>query len=143
MHQHGRRVIGFSSAFSGAFARGARYVCPMVAQAALVDGAVADVVDRRVLIGGGLLIGQAGGVYLFRTPATAAAWIEKTRAVAIREAAIIAGLDPATAEAWKARKRAKLARRADLVTAAAARQADAGKRAALIEEAAVALEKWA
>lgn len=134
----------FSAAFSGAFAGvGGYYIAPMAAQAALVAGVAAVVVGRAVKVGGGVLIGQAGGEYQFASPENAAEWITTTRAAGVAEAVIVAGLSPAAAAGYKARKRAKLARRAELCIAAAARQESKGKRRALIVEAGVAAGKWA
>lgn len=134
----------FSAAFSGEFAGvGGYYIAPMAAQAALVAGVAAVVVGRAVKVGGGVLIGQAGGEYQFASPENAAEWITATRAAGVAEAVIVAGLSPAAAAGYKARKRAKLARRAELCIAAAARQESKGKRRALVVEAGIAAGKWA
>lgn len=136
----------FSAAFSGEFAGvGGYYIAPMAAQAALVAGVAAVVVrsTRTVKVGGGVLIGQAGGEYQFASPENAAEWIAATRAAGVAEAVIVAGLSPAAAAGYKARKRAKLARRAELCIAAAARQESKGKRRALVVEAGIAAGKWA
>ena len=137
----------FSSAFSSAFAgSGLRYIAPMAAQAALHAGAVALVAGSGLLVNRRVLIGQAGGVYSFGSPESAARWVEKTRAAAAGEyftRAQLAASDPDALAAWAEKKRKRMARRAVLVTEAAARQSDAAKRRALIEEAALALGKWA
>ena len=140
---------GFAGAFAGAFAGVgavapvAGYICPMTAQAALAGGAGWSLAGHGVRIGGALLIGQAGKVFAFVSPESAAAGVEGARAVGLREAALIASIDPATAAGWKVKKRAKLAVIAAHVVNAAARQADAARRAALLAEADFALSKWA
>ena len=134
----------FSWSFSSAFANGLGvYVCPMMAQAALADGAAWGMVGDGVQIGGALLIGPAGKLFAFASPETAARWVENARVVGLAERALMATIEPATAAAWKAKKREKLAIIAGRVVNAAARQADALRRAALLAEADFALAKWA
>lgn len=134
----------FSSAFAFAFVQplGA-YVCPMMAQDALVDGALWAQAGSGVRIGGALLIGPAGKLFAFASPETAARWVENARVVGLAERALMETIEPATAAAWKAKKREKLAIIAGRVVNAAARQADALRRAALLAEADFALAKWA
>ena len=141
--------VMFSAAFSSAFAGvaggsvGLGYVCPMTAQAALANGAGWAMVGDAVKIGGAYLIGQAGKLFAFVSPESAAAWVENARNIGIRERSLIAGIDPAAAVLWKARKREKLARIAGYVVNAAARQHDSERRAALLVEADLCLSKWA
>lgn len=139
---------GFSSAFASNFAGvGAAvsvgFVGPMRAQAALVNGAAWARVGGGLVVGGRVLIGPAGKVYAFASAETAARWANNAKGAGEREAVIIAGLDPDLAAAWKARKRAKLAVIAGRLADAAAKQADAEKRAALIAESDYCLTKWA
>ncbi|MGV1035371.1 MAG: hypothetical protein ACOYBP_09190 [Microbacteriaceae bacterium] len=137
----GVMMRGFSSEFSAAFAR--VYVGPVMAQAALVDGAAWALAGSAVNIGGALLIGPAGKLYAFASPESAARWVESARVIGRRERDLMETIDPATAAAWKAKKRAKLAVIAGRVVNAAARMIDGGRRAALLAEADFCLEKWA
>lgn len=129
----------FSSAFSSSFAKGNQFVAPMTAKRMLVDGAAAVVVGNGVMIGGKRLMGIAGGIYKFASPESAAAWIERTRQVGIAEAQIVS---LPKAAGWLGKKRERYLLRAAQCVEAAARQVIAGKRIALIEEAATAEEKW-
>lgn len=60
----------------------------------------------------------------------------------MREAQIIAGMDVAKRAAWVEKKRGKLAVVAGRLVAAAAKQSDAAKRAALLDESDYCLAKW-
>lgn len=135
----------FSAAWSSAF-RGsgvaAGFVCPVMAQAALVGGAAWGTFGAGVVIGGMLLIGPAGKVYEFASVESAARWVDNARAAGVREAAIIASVAPEVAAAWKAKKRAKLAVIAGRLVTAAARMGDPAKRAALVAESSFCLSKW-
>ena len=134
----------WSSAFSSAFRVSVSgYVCPMMAQALLTDGAAWSVSGSRLAIGGAWLIGPAGKVYAFKSPESAAVWVANAAAAGLRERDLIAHIDPVTAVAWKAKKRAKLAIIAGRLVDAAARQADEAKRAALLAESDYCLSKWA
>lgn len=135
----------FSGAFASAFAHdfSAVYVCPLMAQAALADGAEWALYGHGVKVGGALLIGPAGKSFAFVSPESAAAWVEGARVVGLRERVLMAEIEPGTAAAWKARKREKLAVIAGRVVNAAARMEDAARRAALLAEASFALGKWA
>lgn len=138
---------GFSAAFSSRFAkRGglvvAGYIGPMSAQAALVGGAVWRVSGSRLVIAGKVLIGPAGKVYAFASAATAARWAENAAGAGQREAQIIAGMDAAKRAAWVEKKRGKLATVAGRLVAAAAKQSDEAKRAALLAESDYCLAKW-
>lgn len=137
----------FSAAFSLSFAGvssgvPAGFVCPMVGQALLTDGAAWAVDGHNLLIGGARLIGQAGKVFEFATPENAGRWVENARNIGIRERALMLEIEPAAAALWKERKRAKLAKIAGHVVNAAIRQGDEGKRAALLSEADYCLSKW-
>lgn len=138
----------FSSAFSLSFAGvpsgvSGGFVCPMMGQALLTDGAVWAVDGHNLLIGGARLIGQAGKVFEFATPENAGRWVENARNIGQRERLLIAGIEPAAAALWKARKREKLAVIAGRCVNAAARQGDEAKRAALLAESSYCLSKWA
>lgn len=137
----------FSVAFSSAFAKGQAaaggYIGPCMAQAALAAGAAWSVDGSALVIDGKRLIGPAGKVYAFASAATAEKWALSAALVPVREAQIIASIPQATAEAWKATKRTRLEVIAAQVVSAAAKTADADKRAALIEEAGYLLGKWA
>lgn len=137
----------FSSAFSLSFAgvsagAPAGFVCPMMGQALLTDGAGWAVDGHNLLIDGARLIGQAGKVFEFATPENAARWVENARTIGLRERALMLEIDPAAAALWKERKRAKLAKIAGYVVNAAIRQSDGGRRAALLAEAGYCLTKW-
>lgn len=139
---------GFAGAFAGVFAgieaqQQDAYICPMMAQAALADGAAWSVSGSGVRVGGSLLIGPAGKVFAFASPEGAARWVENARVVGLAERALMASIAPAKAAAWKAKKREKLSVIAGRVVNAAARQGDALRRAALLAEADFALAKWA
>lgn len=140
---------GFSAAFALPFAGvegiqpAAGYIGPCMAQAALAAGAVWYVSGSALVIDGKRLIGPAGKVYQFASEATAEKWALSAALVPVREAQIIASIPQATAEAWKATKRTRLEVIAAQVVSAAARTADADKRAALIAEAGYLLGKWA
>lgn len=143
----GEFVGGFSGGFSSNFAgRGAvvsvGYIGPMRAQAALVNGAAWLRSGSGLMIGGALLIGPAGKVFAFASAETAARWADNAKGAGEREALIISSLAPELAAAWKARKREKLAVIAGRVVAAAAKQGDEAKRAALLEESDYCLSKW-
>lgn len=133
----------FSSAFSSAFAGRAvaGYIGPVMAQAALADGAAARASGSGLLIGGKRLIGPAGKVYAFKSPASAATWAENAKGAELRARALVAG-DPVKLAAFIERKRAALAVIADRVTAAALKVPDDGRRAALLAEAGFCLVKW-
>lgn len=139
---------GFASVFALPFAgvgpaQEAGYIGPCMAQAALAAGADWRVSGSELVIDGKRLIGPAGKVYAFASAATAEKWAVSAALVPVREAQIIASLPAATAEAWKAAKRTRLEVIAAQVVSAAARTADADKRAALIAEAGYLLGKWA
>ncbi len=145
----GRGVVvagGFSSAFSSAFAgsssEASGYIGPMRAQAALVAGSPWEMSGHSLLIGGALLIGPAGKVFAFASPETAGRWVQNAVNIGSREVALRASLGPVALASWSAKKRAKLGVIAGRVVAAAARQADAGKRAALLAESDYCLSKW-
>lgn len=131
--------LAFSSAFSGVLPG---CIGPMSAQAALVGGAVWRVSGSRLIVAGKVLIGPAGKVYAFASAATAARWAENAAGAGVREAQIIAGMDAAKRAAWVEKKRGKLATVAGRLVAAAAKQADAAKRAALLAESDYCLAKW-
>lgn len=133
----------FSAAFSSAFSRSRRsYIGPLSAQAALVGGAVWRVSGSRLVIAGKVLIGPAGKVYAFASAATAARWAENAAGAGQREAQIIAGMDAAKRAAWVEKKRGKLATVAGRLVAAAAKQSDEAKRAALLADSDYCLAKW-
>lgn len=137
----------FSAAFSGAFAgagddAGGAYLCPVLAGAAIAAGAAVSVASGQVRIGGALLIGTAGKVYQFASDAAAQKWCDVAAARLAFEPVALAGMGDAARVAWVAKKRLRMAEVARRVVAAAARQADAGKRAALIAEADFCLGKW-
>lgn len=139
---------GFSSAFALPFAGveavpASGYIGPCMAQAALAAGAAWYVSGSALVIDGKRLIGPAGKVYAFASEATAEKWALSAALVPVREAQIIASIPHATAEAWKATKRTRLEVIAAQVVSAAAKTADADKRAALIAEAGYLLGKWA
>src|SRR5574343_63355 len=141
-------TAGFSRAFSAAFAGvrsqqpAAVYICPLMAQAALADGAAWGMVGDGVQIGGKLLIGPAGKLYAFASPETAARWVENARTVGLAERALMATIPAATAAGWKAKKREKLAIMAGRLVGSALRQGDSMRRAAMLAEADFALAKW-
>lgn len=145
----GRRAAqagGFSSAFALQFAgvqSGAKYIAPMMAQAALGDGAAWAMVSNTLTIGGATLIGPAGKIYAFASQETAARWVEHTRAAGIRQQVVVAAMSPEIAGKWKEKKREKLAVVAARLVSAASKQSDAARRAALVAESDYCLVKWA
>ena len=136
---------GFSAAFSAAFAGAAGgYIAPMMAQAALHAGAPSHLNESSFLIvNGRVLIGTAGNEYRFASEETASVWIDRTRAAAAGEFSTRWSLNPEALAAWKAKKQARMAVRAAHLVRRAASVGDAGKRAALLAEASLSLEKWA
>lgn len=112
-----------------------------MAQAALADGEAWAVVGASLLVGKKVLMGPAGKVYAFASPASAATWAENAKNAELRARALVAG-DPVRMAAYVARKRAALAVIADRVTAAALKVPDDGRRAALLAEAGFCLTKW-
>lgn len=136
-------MMPFSSAFSGAFARPGAYILPMCAQAALFAGAGYTYDGAVLRIGGRVLIGLSGKAYRFASAATAAVWCEAGRRVIEAELATVDRLTEPVKSAWIERKQEKLDARARAVVARAAKQADAAKRAALLEESARCVSKWA
>lgn len=139
--------VGFSSAFSSPFAGvvgdySAGYIGPMKAQAALVAGAGWMVSGSRLIVGGKVLIGPAGKVFAFGSPESAARWVANAVRVGQSEANLRGSLDAAALASWAAKKREKLAVIAGRVVAAAAKQGDEAKRAALLAESDYCLSKW-
>ena len=135
----------FSAAFSSAFAgvaSGVAYIGPMKAQAALVAGAGWMVSGSRLIVGGKVLIGPAGKVFAFGSPENAARWVANVVRVGQSEANLRGSLDAAALASWAAKKREKLAVIAGRVVAAAAKQGDEAKRAALLAESDYCLSKW-
>lgn len=133
----------FSAAFSSAFAKGLKkYIAPMMAQAALGDGAAWGLVGGVLMVEGAVLIGPAGKTYTFASPESAARWVEHTRAAGLRQLLVVAAMSPEIADNWKEKKREKLAVVADRLVNAAAKQGDAGRRAALVAESDYCLTKW-
>lgn len=138
---------GFASAFAGCFAgltvdSVVAYVGPMRAQQLLTDGAAWAVVGSGLYVAGKRLIGPAGKVFAFASPATADKWARNAGLVGLRERQVLAEIEADTAAAWKARKRDALAIIAGRVVDAAARASDDAKRAALIDEANYCFDKW-
>ena len=133
----------FSSAFSSAFCglKGG-YIGPMKAQAALVGGAGWMVSGSRLIVGGKVLIGPAGKVFAFGSPESAARWVANAVRVGQSEANLRGSLDAAALASWAEKKREKLAVIAGRVVAAAAKQGDEAKRAALLAESEYCLSKW-
>lgn len=133
----------FSSDFAYCFA-GSRseYIGPMKAQAALVGGAGWLVSGSRLIVGGKVLVGPAGKVFAFGSPENAARWVANAVRVGQSEANLRGSLDAAALASWAAKKREKLAVIAGRVVAAAAKQGDEAKRAALLEESDYCLSKW-
>lgn len=133
----------FSGAFSRAFAGGkVEYIGPMMAQAAIVGGAPWSVSGSGLVVGGKRLIGPAGKVFAFASLETAGRWVESARNIGAREAALRVSLPAAALASWAAKKREKLAVIAGRVVAAAAKQGDEAKRAALLAESDYCLSKW-
>lgn len=138
---------GFSSAFTSNFAGRAGqvvagFIGPMRAQAALVAGAGWSVSGSRLIVGGKVLIGPAGKVFAFGSPENAGRWVENAVRVGQSEANLRGSLDAAALASWAAKKREKLAVIAGRVVAAAAKQGDEAKRAALLAESDYCLTKW-
>ena len=114
----------------------------MMAQAALHAGASAVLDGSHLRVGGKVLIGTAGNEYVFASADTAGVWIDRTRAAAAGEFSTRWSLAPEALAAWKAKKQARMEARAAHLVRRAASVGDAGKRAALLAEASLALEKW-
>lgn len=134
--------MAFSFAFSSAFVRAGVYIAPMKAQEALFAGAPWRYDGGRLLIGGKVLIGLSGAPYHFASEQTAATWCSAGARVIQAERATVERLTEAVRDAWIERKREKLEARAAAIIERAAKQADAAKRAALVDEAAWCGVKW-
>ena len=139
--------MAFSSAFSSCFAGSGvvvedGFICPMQAQAALVGGAAWVYDGGRLVVGGRVLIGQAGKTFAFRSPENAGRWVANAVRVGQVEASLRASLGAAALASWSSKKREKLAVIAGRVVAAAAKQGDEAKRAALLAESDYCLSKW-
>lgn len=136
-------MAGFAAVFAASFAGVAQaYIGPVMAQAALVEGAAWELGDSGLLIGGKVLIGPAGKVFSFVSAETAARWVENAKTIGRREREIVSTISAQAAEVWKEKKRVKLAVVAGRVVEAAARQKNEGKRAALLAESSFLLAKW-
>jgi hypothetical protein len=118
------------------------YICPMVAQVALMRGAVPLYDAGRLTIGGAVLIGRAGGVFGFASVATAMRWVAIAKDKAGLELAVFYGLDPVEAASWRAERASVLLAYAGQVLARAMDQADAAMRLALVAESNFAQSKW-
>lgn len=143
----GAVVGGFSSAFASPFAGvgqvpAAGFIGPMRAQAALVNGAAWVVHGSALIVGGAVLIGPAGKVFAFASAANAGRWVENAKNIGAREIALRGSLAGPVLASWAAKKREKLAVIAGRVVAAAAKQGDEAKRAALLAESDYCLTKW-
>jgi len=134
----------FSSSFASCFAGVAPgYICPVMAQAAVVDGKSIEIAGSSLVIDGRILIGPAGKVFAFGSPVSALKWVEVTRNIGVRERAIAASMPADARSIFVERKAEKLALIAARLIAAAAKVTDAGKRAALVAESEYCLSKWA
>jgi len=125
-----------------AFALPSAYLCPLVAQLALLRGEVAIYDTGRLLIGGRVLMGRAGGGFNFQGPETAERWATLQRDRAAAEVAGLGRLTAAEAAAWKAQRAAVLADYALQVLAKAEKQADPQKQAAMLAEINFSQLKW-
>lgn len=119
------------------------YICPQVAQLALMRGAAWQVSEGRLSIGGAVLLGRAGGLYGFSGSATAARWVQLSRERGAAEWEIAAGLAGADLLAWKAARHAALMEYAAQVIDRAAGVADPDKQAAMVQESNFSALKWA
>ena len=88
------------------------------------------------------MIGPAGKVFAFGSPENAGRWVANAVRVGQVEANLRGSLDAAALASWSAKKREKLAVIAGRVVAAAAKQGDEAKRAALLAESDYCLTKW-
>jgi len=134
-------AASFSQAFAGRAPRGG-FIGPVMAQAAMIEGADVAMDGAQLLIGGNVLIGPAGKVYEFSSPNSAAVWVENTMNVGAREWEILAAMKPELRARWIEGKRKRLAKVATRVVDAALRVPDEAKRAALLDEADFCLKKW-
>lgn len=121
----------------------AGFICPQVAQLALMRGAAWSFAGGRVSIGGAVLVGQAGGVYEFVGIDTAANWVQLTRERGAAELGTLAGMGESEAAIWKAARRAALMAYAARVIDRAAAVADQAKQAAMVQESNFSALKWA
>lgn len=136
-------MAGFASVFAASFAGvEPAFIGPVMAQAALVDGAAWALGGAGLTVGGRVLIGPAGKVFSFASAETAARWVENARTIGRREREIVSAINAQAAATWKEKKRVKLAVVAARVVDAAARQKNPAKRAALVAEADFLLAKW-
>lgn len=137
-----RPAVELPAAWEG-FVLPTEYVCPMCAQLALLRGAAWVHDGGRLLIGGAVLLGRAGGVFGFATPATAARWVQLNQDRAAMELEALALLSAGESDGWKAGRRLVLAEYGRQVVERAAGMQDPDKRAALIAESNFSALKWA
>ena len=141
---HFRNVLVWKHApdLAGSFDLTEAQLESLKAQAALVDGAGWLVSGSRLIVGGKVLIGPAGKTFAFGSPENAGRWVANAVRVGQVEANLRGSLDAAALASWSAKKREKLAVIAGRVVAAAAKQGDEAKRAALLAESDYCLSKW-
>lgn len=121
----------------------ASYIGAGLAQLAMLRGEpfAFDAATGRGLIGGRVLVGMAGGVFVFASPESAAMWASIALARASRELALSASLPAASAAIWKAGRKAILTRRATALLRNAEKAAS-DRVGALLAESLWCAEKW-
>lgn len=131
------------AAWQAAAVGAAGYIGPVSAQLAIIRGAAVVYSAGGLTIGGAQLIGPAGKVFAFSSSSAAALWVAINRQRGENELTLAQAMTAEALAVFVADKNAAMQKIAAAVVAAAARQANASIKAAMIAEAGWCLEKWA
>lgn len=115
---------------------------PMLAALAVLRGESVAVSGQTLLIGGRVLIGQAGKTYGFASEANARRWAEIAAQRAQAELKNVMATDATRRAAFLQKKGVELALLAERLLTHAAKLPDEGKQAALIAESQFCTTKW-
>lgn len=120
------------------------FICPLLAQLAMVRGEEADFEDEtgRLKIGGRILVGTRGNEYHFNAAGDADLWVSINRARIASELALVKGMSPSASVVFKAAKTEKAVSRSETIMRNAANLAGQDVQAALAAEAQFYLTKW-
>ena len=118
------------------------YVGPLLAQMDLARGAAHEYRGGGALIGGRVLVGGAGNAYAFVSAGALEMWASITRARALREVELAAGMNAEARDKWLAPKLTALYKAARHRMIAAEKCSDAEISAALVDDAEFAAAKW-
>ena len=118
------------------------YVCDKAAAVLLLRGVAWSFDGGALRVGGAALVGSAGGVYRFGSAATAGRWVAESVGKLRADLVAYCGLSSADSAAWLGAVNAGLAAYAGRLVNNAAKQLHAGRRAALLAEAALCDGLW-